>query len=160
MNYRPNSYHEPHAIRDFTIAMRLLIDLCVDVQARGKVGEREKQNLGNYVREMCTVRIAGPRQVGHSTAMCTLGKKLFEKPLFVYPNASQAEDFARMFDLGGDVCSFGNLPAMRTRMRGRSHDAVLVDGASRMSGQTEVALFESIWPFAAERDTFCVVLVQ
>jgi len=114
-------------------------------------------------RDFDTVRLCGPRQIGHTTAMVSLGTRMFSNPLFLFPNQESCRVAEKRFPIGMLASTYGSLKSIQA-LRGRNCDAVFVDQASlRLTRETLEALQHVCDGFRTQQylrgRTFCLVLV-
>jgi hypothetical protein len=117
------------------LALRTLIQCTLEAQQH----DRFKSYLqrGDYlaiIKEFCTIRVAGPRMAGHTTAMLKCAKD-FEHPALITYNVSMAEDLKKRNKeaklLSNAVWASQN--NFNSILRGHVFDAMFVDMASFVS---------------------------
>jgi hypothetical protein len=140
------------------MALDLMIQASLDAQAKMP---RNLLPVWEMLRDLCTVRVGGPRRCGHTTSMIAAASRYFLNPVLVAHNANHVRDMAKLLPPGTKVVSF---VAMDSEIRGlAAADALLVDMASWMSRKEEAEMYRVIEPLAgrqfASDKTFCVVLI-
>lgn len=134
-------------------ALKSLIQNSLDSQTLNT-----KDRYGNglaYLNAYCTVRMTGPRQSGHSTAMIQLARTMFEHPIFLYPNTSMANWAAERFGIEAGCAHF------LFKERGRTGvDAIFVDGAFAVSHTKEAHIQSLALCYMASQPKFVLAFIQ
>ena len=110
------------------------------------------------VRELCTVKLCGPRMSGHTSAMLAVAKQ-FGNPKFIVANESMRENLVRLNEVSrDDIFLQSNFPAT---MRGlKDVDAVFVDCSSFMSATKEEELFSLCSCLFVGQTGSCLVFLE
>jgi hypothetical protein len=120
---------------------------------------RFRNSASHFLDEFCTIKFAGSRQIGHTTAIFE-ASKLFEKPLFIFNNMAMAESFCHQFGIKASRTRSYGAGTLETNMRGIVADAVFVDLASRMPKEAEEVIKSMCLAYLPSNDQFCLVLVH
>jgi len=117
------------------LALRTLIQCTLEAQQHDRFKSYlQKGDYTAIVKEFCTIRVAGPRMAGHTTAMLKCAKD-FEHPALITYNVSIAEDLkkrnkeAKLLNnaVWASQINFNSI------LRGHILDAIFVDMASFVS---------------------------
>ena len=147
--------------KDFEKILEALIKISFKAQ---KVFEQD----GWFIDTACTVKLCGPRRIGHTMSMAKVAYKMFDKPCFLFPNEALAQD-VRSHELrttgrhDNDVHSYAQERCLQ-RLRGRGYDAVFVDDASHCLDREKLYQLQAICAgfeamARANGKPFCLVLL-
>ena len=142
------------------LALCALIQNSLEVQALTR--ERRKQ-MGSlhYMRQLCQVRLTGPRGSGHTTAALRVCGDIFEHPLYVALNHDMGKDKKRYAELMGiRNFTFTSRRSFRNAAVGRGDiDAIVVDPAFDMTPSFCEELFGTGCALSGPHDEFCIILI-
>lgn len=144
-------------------ALRYLIQNSLDFQLTdfGK-DQRAKHGFGvDWINSFCTIRVAGPRRTGHTTAMLKVGLELFKKPVFLSLNQHTAdwtkETAEKMYSQKIQTASH---QSFKTRLRGMAFDGILVDCGFFMSKSAQEELASIAVGCGSTFETFCLAYIE
>jgi len=134
-------------------ALKALIQNSIEGQAT--CSDYHRDNVLSYIDSWCTVRMTGPRQSGHTTAMVEVGRKMFKEPIFLFHSCAFAKNCKERFELER-AFSVNQLNVLR----GYSCDALFVDCSFFLSPAIEEEIRRLAVAFSLKHKTFCLVFVQ
>lgn len=142
------------------MALCALIQNSLEVQALQR-NRRERIGPLHYLKQICQVRLTGPRGSGHTTAALRVCGDIFENPLYVALTHDMGEDKKRYAkEMGINNFTFTSRRSLTRDIISRSTiDAIVVDPAFDMTPSFEEDLFRSADALARCQDEFCIILM-
>jgi hypothetical protein len=126
----------------------------------------EKNSL-SVLRELCTVKVCGPRRCGHTTSMIGVAYQYFENPVFVVETLSMADHIEKIIlqeHPSEKLFKIVSVATMDRNLRYTDFDALFVDVAALLSKTKEEQLYDLAIPLAercfAKHKPFCVVMME
>lgn len=143
------------------LALRALIQNSLEAQsAEGPWIPKELLSPMSFLKEICQVRLTGPRRSGHTTAALKVCGEMFDNPLYVALGHEMAKCIKNTAErMNIDNFAFTSRRSFKNDTRGRHHDAIIVDPAFDMTPSFYGELFDIGNCFAPSCDKFCIVLV-
>lgn len=139
------------------MALEMLVQNCLDTQRLRKT-DIERYDSLDALNKYGTVKMAGPRMMGHTTSAVTVAKRHFKDIVYVCPTIEQAERLAERFDLDKSSCMSAR--QVGSKMRGRSLDCVVVDCAFFISTIQMDEIAETACRCMAHSQSKCLMLIQ
>ena len=153
--------YDEKAHRDFAKMLEDLIRTSFKAQ---KIFAEDRDDV-SYVDTACTVRLGGPRRIGHTSAMAKVGLKMFENPLFMFPNENMARCAKAdgLIDEDATTITFEDI-LYQPLILNFEPDAVFVDEASHFLTCGKMERLRNICSRFAENaktkgKPFCLVLL-
>lgn len=136
-------------VTDIEKCLRQMIELCHRAQL---ANQTQKQNIPalSWYREFCTVRLSGPRQSGHTTAIANISDSLDSIVLF------SNEGLRNRFPRKNKAFTWHQL----NHLRGLDANAIIVDNAFSCSKSKQDRIYQFAIPIASPKETFFFVFVQ
>jgi len=105
------------------------------------------------LKEHCTVKVCGPRQCGHSTAIQWLTFE-FDKPCVVSWNLAMSKRIQN----GASVCSdFASVKSLG-RLKDKTYDIIFVDTASLLSKTDIDNIYDAALPCLKDNPSYLVFM--
>ena len=107
----------------------------------------------SFMKEFCTIKVCGPRQSGHSTAIQFLTFE-FDKPCVISWTLKMSKRIKEGASPNTDFASVKSL----TRLAGKTYDIIFVDTASLLSKTDIENVYDAAAPCLKRKPSFLIFM--